>query len=548
MKTKGIICLLLCFIGLIAFCGCKNDGENIVSQTDTHTGIYSEIAVSELEDYVIIYSSDEGSKGLDDAVDNLVETVNAQFGIMLEVRDDYIKKSEGYVERDTEIIVGATNRSLGENILSEIEKADDYLLRLQDKKLVVGGITSDSTYKAVEALIDILLESNRELFFTTDDNVMFYGEYRLDDMILNGASISEYDIVFQSGAAYKKAAELIRDAICRSTGYLLDTRSAGKTAPQGKNILVGNTPAVAPEAINLENEYWLGMKGECFYVYASTSVALYESVSDLCNAICASNGILEIEAGINKISANALSTMSFNVNWDTSDSTRIKNVLDTIEKYRPDTFGVQEATGSWLSILNENLGDEYACVGEGRYPYGDNEYNAIFYKKDKFTVVDSGTKWMSSTPDVAGSKLSGAVYPRIFTYVVLRVNETGKQLIHVNTHTDHVNNNLVRLEQVKIMTSFLTSRYGDIPTAITGDFNDTVDCPSIQYILSEKFENSSDIAFISESTPTFKQTTIDYAFLSEGDFLVYEYDVITDTYDGSYASDHRAVIVRYKIL
>jgi endonuclease/exonuclease/phosphatase family metal-dependent hydrolase len=543
MNMKRILSLLLCLSLFTTFFGCKADKTDEVPQESEAERV--EISVSELSEYVIIYSSDDAGESLNNAVKDLADTINAQFNVNIEIRDDLIKKSSGFLERDTEIIIGETNRLDGKETLSEIKKANDYLIKIKDKKLIVGGITPEATENAVEKLISILSQRS-DKFFDSEDNVFVSGEYDLDNLTVDGTSISEFKIIFQSDPEYKRTAELIRDFICQSTGYMLDIVAAGKNAPDGNNILVGNVGASAPERIDGENEYWLGSKNGSIYVYALTSPTLYEAATSLCNAISSSNGVLELSNGKHIASSANISTMSFNVYWDTSDQTRVNNVLSTIEKYSPDTFGVQEATPQWITLLAQKFGDEYAYVGQGRTSGG--EYNAIFYKKNKFTLVESGTKWMSGTPDVSGSKLDGSIYPRIFTYALLKIKNTDKQFIHVNTHPDHTDNKTVRLEQVKVLTSFLSSKYKNIPTVLTGDFNDTSEAPSIQHILSSGFENSMQNAFVTESSHTFKQSVIDYAFISPNDFFVYEYDVVTDTYNGSYPSDHRPVIVRYKVL
>ena len=218
----------------------------------------------------------------------------------------------------------------------------------------------------------------------------------------------------------------------------------------------------------------------------------------------------------------------------------------------PDTFGVQEATGEWMNKLNDALKDDYAYVGVGRNGTGDinDEYCAVFYRKDKFKLVDSGTKWLSRTPDKV-SKMEGAIYQRIFTYALLEDIQTKKQLVHINTHTDHVSPDeggyQVRLEQVKVITAFIKANFADIPYIVSGDLNDPKTAPSISHLLASGMDDSADIALISDKEPTFKQTTIDFLLVSEGDFTVYEYDVETEKFNGSYPSDHRAVIIKYDL-
>ena len=88
-----------------------------------------------------------------------------------------------------------------------------------------------------------------------------------------------------------------------------------------------------------------------------------------------------------------------NVGSDTWED-RIGIVSQTMLESEADSIGVQEATPEWMSTLKETVGEKYAYVGVGRDD-GDNEgeYSAVFYLKDKYTAIDSGTFWLSETPD-----------------------------------------------------------------------------------------------------------------------------------------------------
>ena len=100
---------------------------------------------------------------------------------------------------------------------------------------------------------------------------------------------------------------------------------------------------------------------------------------------------------------------------------------------------MQEATGKWMSILEKKLGDKYAFVGEPRDNYGPySEYSAVFYLKDKYSLIDGGTIWLSETPDVKCTKSFDSACYRIASWAVLEEKTTGKRYTHMNTHLDHV--------------------------------------------------------------------------------------------------------------
>ena len=84
-----------------------------------------------------------------------------------------------------------------------------------------------------------------------------------------------------------------------------------------------------------------------------------------------------------------------------------------------------------VDYLNGNLGELYASVGQGRDGGVDGEYSAIFYNKTKFSVLESGTKWLSDTPDKV-SKVPESSLNRIFTYALLQRSTDNMKIMFAN--------------------------------------------------------------------------------------------------------------------
>ena len=96
--------------------------------------------------------------------------------------------------------------------------------------------------------------------------------------------------------------------------------------------------------------------------------------------------------------------MSFNLlcggpghrNWPA----RTPLVVRTIYNADPDLLGVQEAHIGWMNALRACLPD-YESVGVGRDDGKEaGEFSAVFYKKDKFELLDAGSFWLSETPEI----------------------------------------------------------------------------------------------------------------------------------------------------
>ena len=247
-----------------------------------------------------------------------------------------------------------------------------------------------------------------------------------------------------------------------------------------------------------------------------------------------------------------LRTMTFNVRCAEFTEERIGLVLMMIDKYAPDTFGVQEATVEWMNTLKSCFEDKYECVGVGRNANGTGEASAVFFLKSKFELLVGGTKWLTETPDVKGSKIQGSNYIRIFSFAKLKIKATGKTFMHINTHLDDSSDE-IRTTQASYLLQFIEQYKNDMPCILSGDFNCTEKSNTYTYITSNELNDSLVMAKESEQGPTYHaygktQAVIDHILVTN-DIEVLKYKVCTETFenaDGSiaYPSDHNPVIVR----
>ncbi len=242
--------------------------------------------------------------------------------------------------------------------------------------------------------------------------------------------------------------------------------------------------------------------------------------------------------------------VSFNVRCkdDTFGSVKGRSQLicSALEQYAPDSFGVQEATAEWLEILSENLTD-YGCVSQMRDGKASSEASAVFYLKDKYSLVDSGTIWLSDTPEVFASKFTLSFCPRIATWVTLQDKETGEIYTHINTHLDHVLES-VRVDQINVLKVKIEElKAKGYPVVCTGDsntkegadaYNEMKPCLNDAKYLAV---NSDDGAtFINYGKNIFETRPIDFVFVSEGT-KVENYKIIDEKIGDMYLSDHAAI-------
>lgn len=227
-------------------------------------------------------------------------------------------------------------------------------------------------------------------------------------------------------------------------------------------------------------------------------------------------------------------------------------VVKMIKKYKPDSFGVQEAHIEWMQYLWDNL-PEYDYVGVGREDGKQKgEYAAVFYLKDKFTASDSGNFWISETPDVP-SKGWDAACIRIATYVKLTDKETGESYVHFNTHLDHVGRE-AQVNGAKMIQEKGAS-FGGVPVLCTGDFNVEQGSDCYETMVSK---NLADARMIAENSDDYDTTyhafkpdevkcIIDFIFVDEATVKPVNFKVINELVDNQYYSDHFAIYSDFEL-
>ncbi len=219
--------------------------------------------------------------------------------------------------------------------------------------------------------------------------------------------------------------------------------------------------------------------------------------------------------------------------------------------YEPDIFGIQEALPHQVTDIASLL-PKYNYVGIGRDGVGKGESSNIFFKKDRFKVLEENTFWLSETPEKI-SKGWDAALNRVCTYALLKDNQSKKTFWVFNTHLDHIGE-LARTNSILLILSKIkTLNTKNYPVIFMGDFNSE---PTEERIIHLKTE-MLDTQAISEEKPfgpsgTFNgfkhneavTTKIDYIFLSKNSpFKVKKYAVLSDSKELKYPSDHLPVYV-----
>lgn len=315
-----------------------------------------------------------------------------------------------------------------------------------------------------------------------------------------------------------------------------------------------------------EDELRVALVGKKIFISAEDEFELFDNISYLADAwlTAYADGKLAINEdmcaqlnGVAEKDANTISILSHNI-LNSNIIARKERVYKEIEYFSPDIFALQEGAPAWISYLDQELGK----TGYARIEIApeDSAYNSIYYRADRFKLIESDTFWLSATPDVPNTKFEGAHYTHIATWGLFEIKATGKRFVYLNTHLDTAGD-AVTTKELGLIVDFLSKYTDQYPVYISGDFN------SNPYSEAYKLVNATydDSRIVAKNKLTSKnqvtttpqissQNVIDYVFTAKnGKQETLAYKVVIEKQFGSYVpegyiSDHYALFVRSKIL
>jgi len=265
-----------------------------------------------------------------------------------------------------------------------------------------------------------------------------------------------------------------------------------------------------------------------------------------------------------------LRVMTFNIRYDNAGDgeNRWRNRRDAvaavIAENKVDVVGLQEALERQIDDLAQRLPD-YAWYGVGRDDGKTRgEFAPIFYRKDRFEVIDKGVFWLSETPETPGSKSWDAAITRLVTWIEFRDKTADCTFFAFNTHFDHIGTE-ARLRSAALIRERIPRIAGEKPTVLTGDLN-CVATSAPYRTLTEKGDADVDrppalldTRKVSLTDPRGPDSTwngfteiesgriIDYVFVSAG-WRVASHATIDERVEGRFVSDHLPVLAEITLV
>lgn len=279
---------------------------------------------------------------------------------------------------------------------------------------------------------------------------------------------------------------------------------------------------------------------------------------------------------------NIIRCMTFNIHYDNPKDKnnmwkhRKEMVASAIRFHHADVAGLQEVLKNQLDDLTKLL-PSYAWVGVGREDGVDKgEFTPIFYLKERFELLSSGTFWLSKTPDELGSRGWDAACKRIVTWAEFKDKVLELKFYHFNTHFDHIGFN-ARHKSAYLLLQKIQEKCSSFPVIVTGDFNCNEKSKTYKILTGYgnkdlEYRSLRDArleSFYDHHGPTityhnykaiglfklmrkfrrFKnvlnkfniELNMDFVFI-KNNFKVQQYGILSDIWDGWYPSDHMPVV------
>lgn len=294
-----------------------------------------------------------------------------------------------------------------------------------------------------------------------------------------------------------------------------------------------------------------------------------ESLSALPIAKYSTSQFAEIEESLNR-KTERLRLVTYNMLAHTYDyktdpvnrwPQRLPRILDLLDEMQADIIGAQELYDHQAQDILDHFGETYVFYA---LPCDDGEQNGIFYRKDRFEVVDSHVWYMSETPEVPDTET--------LTMLTLRDLRSGQTFAVFNAHLAFSNVNK-RDYQARFIQKYAEKYAKNMPVLVTGDLNtfpNRTDLGKLPFydgdyihrlLTQESLRDARDMSLLGHIGPlsTFTNATdeaipftgigtpgvlLDHVYISKG-ITVLLHAVQPGTVDGHFPSDHMPIVVDF---
>ncbi|MBR6726088.1 MAG: hypothetical protein IKL81_03780 [Clostridia bacterium] len=426
-------------------------------------------------------------------------------GIRMDMDVDWVKIGQEPDPEKYEILIGNTNRPESQKALEGL-KYNDYVVKIEGNKIVLNGYSSEAQQEAVDYFINEVLskaEIGKDFSVSESINITHRSEYKIDKFTLAGNDLGDYSIFVPKDADYLAAdfANKLQQLFIDNTGYYLPITSDKKSnviSISYRDSITDWGYTLADGKINCTAHGMFGF--EALYDMLDSE---FEGKS---GDLTYENGWeLKVDPSMIKdeeIVRSAIIDGDFRIMFHNVLS--IRDVINRDElsasiylTYLPDVIGFQEVA----SIIRESdwfdlIAHKYSEVAVNATNVSRNNYVPIFYRHDKFELIDSGWKQYN---DGSGDETKG------LTWAVFSDIETQIEFAVVNTHFfwtgDEAGNSarIIDAEELLQAVKSIKEKY-NVPVIIGGDLNCSISSEPLQNLLKGGLLNAHDNASVYKTT------------------------------------------------
>lgn len=263
--------------------------------------------------------------------------------------------------------------------------------------------------------------------------------------------------------------------------------------------------------------------------------------------------------------AEPITVCTFNLRFATADdgpnawARRGDILLDCLTRIGPDILATQEAMPEQLAAIEARF-PAWAMVGEGRFAGIESqrptepapgEHCAIYFRRDRFRLLGTDTRWLSETPERPGSIGPGADLPRIVTRARLQPRDCATPIEVFNTHF-HWAETFTHWAMERL-AAWLGDTPEQVSVLLTGDFNVDVDGPEHARLAGLGLSGGRTLRDVFDERPGRQGTRHDFTgtaavcidwVLASSDLWIEQAWTDTWSRNGRYPSDHFPVVAR----
>ena len=254
------------------------------------------------------------------------------------------------------------------------------------------------------------------------------------------------------------------------------------------------------------------------------------------------------------ISFNVRYSSAPEIDGDNRWELRRDAAVKMVAQQKPLAMGLQEACPDQIDFLDLNL-TGYKHIGVGRDDgKRAGEMMAIYYDTTRLTLLDSGTFWLSETPEKVSLGWDAACN-RTCTWGHFKMKDTDFEFLYFNTHLDHLGS-LARKNSIKLIVDKMTELNPDnVPVFLSGDFNSTTDDPIFDPLkaslkdarevsaISDKIITYNGFGTVTDNPNTRKEWVIDHIFFSGVNPMAFM--VLNGNYGVPFISDHYPISFKF---